>query len=429
MLERLSEGLRGAIRKIARSGYITEEVLREVIRDLQRALIQADVPVKLVLRLAENIRKRAKEEKPLPGVTEREHLTKIIFEELVSLVGGEYEVELKPSRILLVGLYGSGKTTTAAKLALMYRKKGLRTCLIGCDVHRPAAMNQLKQLAEKIGVSCHTGDGPPEKIAEEGLSRFSKFEVVIVDSAGRNALDRELASELKGLYETVRPDEVYLVIPADMGQAAGTQAREFSRTVPVSGVILTKMDATAKGGGAVSACAETGARIKFVGTGEKLEDLELFNPKRFVSRLLGYGDLEGLLEKIKEVESEDRLKEKAEKIMSGKFTLTDFYEQIKSIQSMGSLRSVLDRIPGLGGKLGKIDIETEEEKMKKWAYAIQSMTPEERENPEIINSSRIKRISRGSGVPEPLIRELLRNYRQAKKLLKSASRRRFRLPF
>jgi len=259
-------------------------------------------------------------------------------------------------------------------------------------------------------------DKDPYAGAKEGMEKFGKYDVIIFDTAGRNALDKKLAAELKKLGEIIKPDEVLLTIPADLGKVARRQSEEFNKLVGITGVVVTKMDGTAKAGGALAATAVTGAKVKFIGTGEKLKDFELYNPQRFVSRLLGLGDLQTLLEKAKEADVKE---ETVEKIVEGKFTLTDYYEQIEAMQKMGSLSKIISMIPGAGMmKVPKGTIEKQEQKMKSYKHIIGSMTPKERENPGMINSSRIKRIARGSGRPESEVRELLNQYKQMKKLMK-----------
>ncbi len=421
MLGKLSEGLKSVIKKLMGSGHIDERLLDEIIRDLQKTLIEADVNVQLVFQLSQKIKNRALKEKPLPGLTQKEHVIKVIYDELVSLVGEKPTIMLKPGKILLVGLFGAGKTTTAGKLALWYRKKGLRPALIGCDIHRPAAMDQLEQIAKSLNIPYYISREEKDvlKIAKDGMEKLKKYDVLIFDSAGRDALDEELAKEIEELKNVVNPDEVFLVLPADIGQAAKQQTEQFHKLVGITGVIVTKLDGTAKGGGAITSCSVSGAPIKFIGFGEKPDAFDVFDPQRFISRLLGMGDIQSLLEKAKEAIDEKKAKEMKEKIESGKFDLNDFYEQIKSMQKMGSLSSILESIPGLGMGMPKgLDLNREEEKMKRWLYIIDSMTKEERRNPDIINESRIRRIARGSGTREEDVRELLQAYKQSRKASK-----------
>ncbi|MEM5782762.1 MAG: signal recognition particle receptor subunit alpha [Candidatus Aenigmatarchaeota archaeon] len=423
VLEKIGEGLREALRKIARVGYIDKNVIDELVKDIQRSLLLGDVDVKLVFELTKRIKERALNEKPQPGITPKEHIVNIVYQELVNFVGKKPEIELKPRKIMLIGLFGSGKTTTIGKLAKFYQKRGLRCALIGCDVHRPAAMDQLQQISNLINVPCYAPKDikDPIEIAKNGIELFEKnYDLLIFDTSGRNALDKELANELKKLGEFIKPNEVLLTIPADIGQAARIQAEEFKKLVGITGIIITKMDGTAKGGGALTACAVTGVQVKWIGVGEKLDALEQFDPERFISRLIGFGDLQSLLEKARDVISEEKAKEITENISKGKLTMDDFLFQLESFQKMGSIKSITEMLPGFS--LPKnIDLSKQEEKMKKWKYAIQSMTKKERENPEIIDSSRISRISRGSGVPESEIRDLLKTYEQMKKMIKLTS--------
>ncbi|MEM5778413.1 MAG: signal recognition particle receptor subunit alpha [Candidatus Aenigmatarchaeota archaeon] len=312
-------------------------------------------------------------------------------------------------------------TTSIGKLARFYQKRGLRPALIGCDVHRPAAMDQLIQLASQINVPCYAPKDitDPIEISKNGIEKFKKYDILIFDASGRSSLDNELAEELKKLANFIKPDEVLLTIPADLGQAAGEQAEGFKKLVGITGIFLTKMDGTARGGGAITSCAVTGAPIKFIGTGEKIDTIEVFDPERFISRLIGFGDIQGLLEKAKEAEIKP---ETAEKIIEGKFTMNEFLEQLQSMKKMGSLKNLMNMIPGLPIKISKeLDLDKQEEKMKKWSIIIQSMTKEERENPNIIDASRIKRIAKGSGVSEAEVRDLLKYYEQTKKIVKMFS--------
>ena len=421
MLEKLSEGLKEALRKITGAGYIDKNVLDELSRDIQKTLLASDVDVKLASDLTERIKDRALNEKPSGGMTAKEHVIKIVYDELVKLVGKKSELSLKPGKIMFVGLFGSGKTTSIGKLAKFYQKKGLRPALIGCDVHRPAAMDQLMQLSSQINVPCYAPKDikNPIEISKNGIEKFKKYDILIFDASGRSSLDKELADELKRLGEFVKPDEVLLTVPADLGQAAGQQAEGFKKLVGITGIFLTKMDGTARGGGAITSCAITGAPIKFIGTGEKIEAIEVFDPERFISRLIGFGDIEGLLEKAKEAEFKP---ETAEKIMEGKFTMNEFLEQLQSMKKMGSLKSVMGMMPGLPVKIPKeFDMDKQEEKMKKWSIIIQSMTKEERETPQIIDATRIKRIAKGSGVSDSDVRDLLKYYEQTKKMVKMFS--------
>jgi len=424
MLEKLSSGLKEALRKITKAGYIDKKVLDELAKDIHRTLLAGDVDITLAQKLTKTIEERALKEKPPKGLTPKEHVIKIVYDELVKFVGKKSEIMMKPGKIMFIGLYGSGKTTSIGKLSKYYQKRGLRPVLIGCDIHRPAAMDQLSQLASQIHVPCYAPKDikDPIEILKTGLEKFKKYDIIVIDASGRSALDKDLAEELKRLAEFAKPEEVLLTIPADLGQAAGEQAQGFKELVGITGIFLTKMDGTARGGGAITSCAITGAPIKFIGTGEKLDAMEVFDPDRFISRLIGFGDIQGLLEKAKEA---DIKKETVEKIVSGKFTMDEFFEQLKSMQKMGSLKSVMGMVPGLPMKLPKdFDVSKQEKKMKKWSFIIQSMTKEEKENPRIIDASRVKRISKGSGTTEAEVRELLKHYEQMRKMIKMFSGKR-----
>jgi signal recognition particle subunit SRP54 len=413
MFDSLHKGLSGLIRKLT-TGTVDRKAVEEILVDLKRILLQSDVDVKLADELIEKIRKKTLEEKIPAGMTLREHVIKTIYNELVVLLGEKPESLLGKKRIMLVGLFGSGKTTTAGKLAKYFSKQGLRPALVTSDFHRPAALDQLDQIGKQINVPVFYEKDPYTSV-KKGLEKFAKYDIVIFDTAGRNALDGQLADELKKLKELVKPDEVLLVIPADLGKVARTQAEEFHKLAGVTGVIITKMDGTAKAGGALAATSVTNAKVKFIGVGEKIEALELYDPQRFVSRLLGLGDLETLLEKAKEAEIKP---ETAEKMLEGKFTLQDFMEQIEAMQKMGPLKQVMQMIPGLGGAVPEALMEKQEEKMKAYKYIMQSMTKSEKENPDLIKESRIKRIAKGSGKPESEVRDLLEQYEKMKKMMK-----------
>jgi signal recognition particle subunit SRP54 len=417
MLEGLREGLSDVIRKLVTGTTIDKKAVEELLEEMKKVLIQSDVDVKLADELIVKIKKRCFEQKIPSGLTLREHVLKVIYEELVRLLG-EKPVELfGKKKVMLVGLFGAGKTTQTGKIAKYMLKQGLKPAIVGLDYHRPAATDQIMELGKQIGVPVYINPNKdPFKGAEEALKKFEKYDSIIFDTAGRNALDKQLADELKKLGEIIKPDEVLLTIPADLGKVAGIQSEQFHKLVGVTGVIVTRMDGTAKAGGALAATSITGAKVKFIGTGERLEDLEVYNPERFVSRLLGLGDLQTLLEKAKEAEIKP---EKVEKMMEGKFSLQDFMSQIESMQKMGPLKSMLGMIPGMGMlKVPEEMLEKQEDKMKGYKYIIQSMTPKERENPEVITASRIKRIAKGSGKDENEVRELLTQYSQMKKVIK-----------
>lgn len=423
VLEKLSESLKTTLSKITNSLFVDEKLISELVKDIQRALLQSDTNVQLVFSLSNKIKERAKDAPP-PGVTKREQIIKIVYEELTNFLGKESReipITKKPTQIMLVGLFGSGKTTTAGKLAKYYKKRGLKIVVMQTDTWRPAAYDQLEQLAKQVGVDFfgNKKEKNPSKIYSSFQSKLSEYDIVIVDTAGRDALSEELIQELNHLNKLVNADERLLVISADIGQAAQKQAQAFHDTCNVTGVIVTKLEGTAKGGGALSACSVTNAPIIFIGVGEKIDDLESFHPQRFVGRLLGMGDLESLLEKAREVVSEEDAKEMSEKFLKGEFNLIDLYDQMKTMKKMGSFGSLMEMIPGMGKlKLPKDVLQVQEGKIEKWRFAMDSMTKDELEDPELLSAERIERIAKGSGLSASEIRELLKQYRQSKKMMK-----------
>ncbi len=424
VLEGLGESLKSTLEKITKSIFVDETLVNELVRDIQRALLQSDVNVKLVFELSKKIKERALKEEAPPGLTKKEHLVKIVYEELVRFLGEKekgIDTSAKPTTIMLVGLFGNGKTTTAGKLAKYFMKRGLKAALLQTDTWRPAALEQLQQLGSKINAPVFgiKEEKSPVSIYEKYREELSRFDVVIVDTAGRDALNDELIRELNEINNAVRPTETLLVIGADIGQAAQSQVQKFHETCRVTGVIITKMEGTAKGGGALTACAVTGAPVKFIGVGEKIDDFEKFNPEGFVGRLLGMGDLEALLEKAREAITEEEAEDLSKRILKGEFNLIDLYEQMEAMSKMGPLTKVMEMIPGMGQlKLPKETLKVQEGKLKKWKHAMNSMSRAELEDPEIITTNRVERIAKGSGVSAPEIRELLKQYKQSRKMVK-----------
>ncbi len=408
------EKLRNAMERIKSAAFIDKETIKEAIKDIQRALIAADVEVNLVGNLSKEIEKRAFE-KPPAGISRREFVIKATYDLLVELLGGSHKTPKKPSRILLLGLFGQGKTTTAAKLAYWYKKRGSSVGLICADVHRPASFEQLKQLSEQAGVEFfgEKNEKNAARIVAHGLKQLKKHDLVIVDSAGRSALDKELIEEIKEVKKAFNPDQTWLVLSADIGQLAKKQANAFNEAVNVNGIILTKTDGSARGGGALAACAETRAPVYFIGTGEKLADLQEFDAQRYLSLVMGYGDLQGLLEKAKEVSEKEALS--PEELLSEDFTLKMFYKQLEAAKKMGPLSKVAEML-GLKAHLPKEQLEIGQEKMDSFKVIMDSMTEQELSKPEIINRERIHRIAKGSGKSEASVRELLKQYKQTKKL-------------
>ena len=415
--------MKSTFNKITGSVFVDEKLINELVKDIQRALLQSDTNVQLVFDLSKNIKERAKEKTP-PGITKREQLIKIVYEELTNFLGKEaHEIKItkKPTQIMMVGLFGSGKTTTTGKLAKFYKKRGYKVAVMQTDTWRPAAYDQLKQISEQVGVDFFgiKEEKDPVNIYLAFEDKIKNYDLVIVDTAGRDALSDDLIEELDKLHNAVNADEKLLVISADIGQAVQKQAQAFHDTCGVTGVIVTKLEGTAKGGGALSACAVTNAPITFIGVGEKMDDLEPFHPQRFVGRLIGMGDLESLLEKAKEVISEEDAADMQEKFMKGEFNLVDLYQQMKAMKKMGSFGKIMEMIPGMGSlKMPKELLDVQEGKLEKWKFAMDSMTKEELENPDVMNSERIDRISAGSGLKIGEVRELLKQYRQSKKMMK-----------
>jgi len=432
-LEGFGSSIYDALRKIFRAPVVDEAAVKELTRDLQRALLQADVNVQLVLSISKNIEERALKEKVPTGVSRREHVIKVVYEELTRFLG-EKPVSLKTeigkrTVLMLVGIQGSGKTTNAAKLARYFQKRGLKTALICVDTYRPGAYAQLQQLANRINIPLY-GDPQTKNsidIALKGLKQFPNHDVVIIDTAGRHKEEKGLIEEMKTLEKAIKPDEVILVVDGTIGQQAAGQAKAFHEATPIGSIYVTKLDGSARGGGALSAVAATGAPIKFISSGEKIEDIEPFVPSRFVGRLLGMGDLQSLIEKVREAEVQMPEK-KMKAFLSGKFTLTDMYEQFEAMKGMGPFRRILKMIPGMSYNIPEDRMEMAEDRLQKWRVIIQSMTPNERDDPKTFNASRIRRVARGSGTSEKEVKELLQQYGMMKRMMKTLRRKRA-LPF
>ncbi len=424
VLEKLGSSLRGTLDKIGKALFVDKKLINELIKDIQKALIEADVNIQLVLDLSENIRKRMIEEEIPSTVTKRDYLVKVVYEELISLMGKEektLEIKKKPTKLMLVGLFGSGKTTTAGKLASYYKTRGHRVAVMQTDTWRPAAYEQLEQLAKKIGVDFFgvKNEKNPEKIYNAFKDKLKKYDLVIVDTAGRDALSGELVKEIESLAKIVEPDERFLVISSDIGQTAQIQAEQFHKSCHITGVIATKMDGTAKAGGALTACAATGTPLIFIGVGEKIKDLEQFRPKNFVGRLLGMGDLTALLEKTEEAISAEDAEDMGKRLLKGEFNLIDLYEQMSALKKMGPLSKVMDMIPGMSKmKLPEGVLDSQEGQLKKWKFIMDSMTQEELEDPSLMNNQRVERIAEGSGRGSAEIRQLIKQYKKSKKMMK-----------
>lgn len=429
MLDGLKNNLREAIKKIVKSSGIDEELIKELSKDVQRALLQSDVNVRLVLEITKQLEARSLNETPPPGLSRKDHIVKILYDELAKLLGKEADFDFKPSKqnkIILLGIQGSGKTTVTAKLAKFLTKQGYKVAVIGADTYRPGALVQLRTMCEKSNVEVYgdpnNKDSP--EIVKNGLKHFKELplDVILIDTAGRHKEEKDLLAEMQQINKAAEPDLAILVIDGTIGQQCYNQAEAFHKTIPVGGIIITKLDSSAKGGGAIAASAATGAQILYIGTGERIDDLEKFSPTRFVGRLLGMGDIQAVLDLAKRLENEGddiRLK----RISNGKMNMDDFFYQLEEVTKVGSLKGFLDNMPGLSGMVKDDQLDQMEGRVSKWRFIIQSMTKKEKADPDMLNSSRIKRISRGSGWPEHEVKELIKNYNNSKNMMKASKGR------
>ncbi len=433
MLDKLREGFQNAVNRLVGAPTIDEKEIEEFVKDIQRTLFAGDVDAKIVLELSEKIKKRALDEKPPPGLPRKDHIVKILYEEFVKILGEGGKLDLPTNRsnvILVVGIQGSGKTTTIGKLGRLLSKRGYRVGVIAGDTFRPGAITQLKTLCSEINVPVFSIDNEKNsvKVAKVGAHYFREqnANVIIVDTAGRHKEEKSLLDEMKQISDAIAPDFTFLVLDGTIGKAAYGQAAAFHKAVSVGGIVVTKLDGAAKGGGALAATAATGAKIFFIGTGERVDDLETFNPTRFVGRLLGMGDLQALLERARDLENAADEKQ-IKRMMSGKLTMNDFMLQIEQVKKLGSLRKILEAMPGFSqANVSNENIEEIEGKMKYWRAMIQAMTLPERDDPDLLNSQRIRRIARGTGVPERDVKDLLTRYKQAKSVMKASKGRQFR---
>lgn len=404
--------IKESVQKFSSKGVADKEAVEQLVKDIQRDLIRADVDVSLVSELSDEIREEALTEDLPSSLTRKEHVLEIVYNKLEELLGEEAEIEIEPQKILLCGLYGAGKTTTSGKLADFYRKRGLKVGLIAADTDRPAAYDQLKQLAEDIDVPFYGEKDAedPVKVVRNGQEELD-VDVLIVDSAGRNSLNEDLQEELADIEKVLEPDKKYLVMPADIGQSAKKQSESFDKAVGLNGVIVTKMDSSAKGGGALVACEHSGAAVKFIGNGERVEDLEVYDPVDFVSDMLGQPDLESLLEKIENLDTDPQ------KILEGDFTMHDFREQMESVTGSGMMEEMMKQLPFGSNQVPDNMANMTEEKISGYSVIIDSMTDEEMADPSVIGKSRRERIAVGAGTSRSDVKELVKHYRQTKNMV------------
>jgi len=416
--------LRNAIDKVKNSVHVDKNLVKEVVKEIQRALITSDVNIKLVLQISKEIEEKAFEKIPAT-VTRKEYIVKTCYEVLLNYIGGNQEKELpqSPESILLCGLFGSGKTTTASKLAKFYKNRGFKVGVICADVYRPAAYEQLKQLSEQVDCLFYGNKNSKsaKDVTKEGIDylKSKNANLIIVDSAGRSALDDELTKEIKDIYSVLNPKLSLLVISADIGQAVKDQAEKFNQSIGVDGVVITKLDGSAKGGGALTACYITKSPVYFIGTGEKVDDLEVFDANRYLSRILGFGDLQSLLEKVKDLSNKEEFGDiNPDDILSGNFTFALFKKQMKAAKKLGPFSKVVSML-GIGGKIPKDQLNVGQEKMKKYTIMMDSFTKKELNyEPTEITRSRIERISKGSGTSYDEVRELVAHVKKMKKMFR-----------
>lgn len=426
VFETLTERLNSVFKELRRRGKLSAADVDVAMRDVRLALLEADVHYGVVKSFIEKVRERSVGHEVSRALNPAQQVIKIVNEELISTLGEPEPLNLtgpKPHMILLVGLQGSGKTTTAGKLARQLRSRGERVLLVAADPYRPAAVEQLQMLGEQSGVDVFAQEGvtPPELASyAEKKAKRGGYSVFILDTAGRSQLDDELMGEVKAIAKKVEPKEVLLVVDAMIGQEAVNVAQGFRDAVPLTGLILAKMDGDARGGAAISIRSVTGIPIKFLGVGETLEGLEAFNPQRLASRILGMGDMIGLIEKAEEKLDAEKAAESAQKMLSGDFTLEDFRDQLRQVRQMGSIGQLMGMMPGnmMGGQMAQVDPHEADKAFVIIEAIINSMTPGERRKPKLINASRKRRIARGSGTDVQDVNRLLKQHRETQRLMK-----------
>lgn len=435
MFESLGDRLQNAVSKIKGYGKITEDNISEMMREIRLALLEADVNYQVVKEFTNNVKEKALGEEVKRSIKPGDMFVKILNDELTELLGGEEKpLNLKgnPATLMLVGLQGSGKTTTIGKLANYLRKKhAKKPLLVACDVYRPAAIDQLKQLGKQLNIEVYEeGKNNPVEIAKNAINyaKENKYDYVLIDTAGRLHVDEELMKELENIRKEVSPDEILLVIDAMMGQDAMNVITGFNDKLPLTGVILTKLDGDTRGGVALSVRHLTNVPIKFIGVSEKLDGLDSFDPKRMAGRILGMGDIVSLVEKATEAIDEKEAEKAAKKMQSGKFDLEDFLNQMKQIKKLGPLENLIKLIPG-ASKMGLNNINIDPKQMAHIEAIILSMTPAERRNPDIIKASRKTRIAKGCGLSVQEVNKLLTQFDQMKKMMKQFTNGKFKMPF
>ncbi|GIT13938.1 MAG: signal recognition particle protein [Chloroflexota bacterium] len=431
MFDNLTDKLTGIFQKLQSRGRLTEKDVDDALGQVRRALLEADVNFKVARDFVSNVKERSLGSDVLQSLTPGQQVVKIVHEELTSMLsGGDHRLVLSsqlPSVLILCGLQGAGKTTTAAKLALQQRKEGHTSLLVAADLKRPAAISQLETLGKQLDIPVYSEDPANTtvvKVAQAGVKRAQQLGIswVIIDTGGRLHIDDDLMSELEDVKKAVSPDETLLVVDAMTGQDAVNAAEEFHQKMSLTGLVMTKLDGDARGGAALSITQVTGVPIKFIGVGERNDALEPFHPDRLASRILSMGDVLTLIEKAQQVVDEDQAKEMERKFRQATFDLDDFLQQIQSVRKMGSLSQIMEMIPGMNMMGKKMPTEFDEGQMNRIEAIIQSMTVEERKRPEIINGSRRRRISRGSGTTAQDINQLMNQYRQTQKIMKQFAR-------
>ena len=426
MFENLSEKLERSLKNLKGEGKITEINISETLKEVRRALLDADVSYKVAKEFCDNVKKKAIGSNVLTAVKPQQMMVTIVHDELTEFMGSESSsINLKgsPAVVLVAGLNGSGKTTFCGKLALYLKKKGSKVLLAACDTFRPAAIEQLKTLAEGIGINVFSieGEKDPVKVANTAIAqaRVEGYNVVIVDTAGRLAVDEELMQEIRTMHQAVQPSETLFVVDAMTGQDAVLSAKAFNEAIDYDGVVLTKMDGDTRGGAALSVKAVSGKPIKFVSTGEKMEALDVFYPSRVADRILGMGDVVSLVEKAQEQYDEKQAREMKKKIAKGRFNFNDFYEQIQQVRKMGDIKDLAGMIPGMDRAIKDVDIDNDKA-FKGTEAIIKSMTPYEREHPECLNGSRRRRIAMGSGTTIADVNKLIKQFENSQKMMKMA---------